>query len=106
MASGADQRVSLHGRHTDESVKLEKRRKPYRSNWRFGVVNHLGDIWSPETFNTAEQAEAYLTAAKCQNPTWDLRRHRIVPVKVTVSVSNRKDGSSQNIPPQDQGEGT
>lgn len=35
MASGADQRVSLHGRHTDESVKLEGRYLRERYTGRF-----------------------------------------------------------------------
>ena len=59
--------------------------KPYRMQ-RLGVVNHVGDVWSPETFDSVEGGQAYIDRAKRQNPTWDLSNHRVVPVRVTVSV--------------------
>lgn len=60
--------------------------KPYRANWRYGILNQDGDIWTPETFDTAQMAAIYLRARKIDHPSWDLRRHKIVQVRVTVSA--------------------
>lgn len=64
-----------------------KRRKPkpYRAPIRFGIINHMGEIWTPETFFTPREASLYLRRQQDINPTWKLRRHRVVPVRVTVS---------------------
>lgn len=71
--------------------KAAKKVKPIRrsniSNSRFGIINHLGTIWTPETFCTAQLAQAYLDR---QRATWPgggdgLRRHKVVPVRVTVT---------------------
>lgn len=93
MASVDESGLSPQARHTEDGVKLEKKGQPYRADWRFGVVNHRGDVWTPETFNTPDAALNYIAAAKAQNPTWDLDRHRVVPVRVTVSISSRKPKS-------------
>ena len=67
-------------------TKTVKRVKPYRANWRYGIVNHLGGIWTPETFDTALTADRYICAQASANPTWKLSRHKVVPVRVTVSL--------------------
>jgi len=71
-----------------------KRAKPYRWDELFGILNHVGDLWTFETFRTRADAQGHIDHAQQMNPKWDLSRHRVVPVKITVSVSNRKDGSS------------
>lgn len=60
--------------------------KPYRTN-RIGILNHTGDIWTPETFETVDQAQAYIDGYQRR---WglglDLSKHKPVPVRVTVSL--------------------
>jgi hypothetical protein len=60
--------------------------KPYRSTKRYGILNHLGDLWTPETFVSKTAANAYLRKEEAKNSTWDLSRHRVIPVRVTVSA--------------------
>jgi hypothetical protein len=56
-----------------------------RSTRRFGILNHLGGIWTPETFETEDGANGYL---KAQASKFDggLPKHKVVRVRVTVSV--------------------
>lgn len=61
--------------------------KPYRAR-RYGILNHLGEIWTPETFDNPIAAKALIDAEQRQNPTWDLKRHKVAPVRVTVSAIN------------------
>lgn len=49
---------------------------PYRMQ-RLGIVNHVGGIWTPETFDSVEAGQAYIARAQRQNPTWDLTNHRV-----------------------------
>ena len=58
---------------------------PYRMQ-RIGILNHEGGIWTPETFDSNEAAQAYIDRTKRQNPKWDLSNHRPAPVRVTLSV--------------------
>lgn len=51
---------------------------------RFGVVNHFGDIWTSDTFSSAEAAQIFLDMRREQYPHWKLGRHRVVPVRLTV----------------------
>lgn len=64
-------------------------RKPYRSQ-RFGIANHLGDIWTPETFATVAAAQTYLVLQGRTYPRWNLRLHKVVPVRVTISRTDAK----------------
>lgn len=59
--------------------------RPYRAK-RFGIQNHVGDIWTPETFETEDAAGCYLKLCAKNNPSWRLGNHKVVPVRVTVSV--------------------
>jgi len=68
--------------------------KPYRYDELFGILNHVGDLWTFETFKTRKEANDHIARVQRQQLTWDLSRHRVVPVKVAVSVSKRKDPSS------------
>lgn len=64
---------------------------------RFGILNHLGEPWTPETFDTADQAQAYLDECRAGWPKPKagepdpLRHHRVSKVRVTVArVLSRK----------------
>jgi hypothetical protein len=65
----------------------EKRKpKPYRANWRWGILNPWGDLWSPETFQTEKQARAYADREVARLPGSDPAKFKPVRVRVTVSV--------------------
>ncbi len=69
-----------------KKTKPVNKQRPARfSMRRFGIANHLGGVWTPETFQTAQQAGWYLTA---QNKIFGgtLSKHKVVPVRVTVSI--------------------
>lgn len=57
---------------------------PYRAN-RYGIQNHLGDVWTPETFETPDRAQKYLDQ---QRKVYGglTKKHKVVPVRVTVSI--------------------
>lgn len=84
----------------------ERRAKPYRSDRRFGILNPWGELWTDDTFlSEAEAREHVRTFWKrsgfpdtTSNPR-ELAKFKIVPVRVTVSVSNRKDGSTNRDTP-------
>lgn len=64
------------------------RRESYRAQ-RWGIINHVGTIWSPETFETREQAQAYLDAQKAD--LWfrfkmDLSKHHVAKLRLTLSI--------------------
>lgn len=63
--------------------------KSYRAQ-RFGIMNHVGGIWGPETFDTAENAQAHLDTYRKDWATVDLSRHKVVPVRITVSLISEK----------------
>ncbi len=63
------------------------KKKAATCSWnRFGVMNHLGGIWSPRTFDNAQEAMDYIRAENQSWPSMDLRKHKIVPVRVTVTA--------------------
>lgn len=68
--------------------KRPAKRKPYRMN-RWGIKNHCGDVWSPNTFDTEAQAKEYIADQQRRFNGLDLRRHRAAPVRVTVSLITR-----------------
>ena len=63
--------------------------KPYRMQ-RIGILNHKGGIWTPETFDTVEGAQAYIDAYQRRNPRMDLSNHRPAPIRITLSVAKAK----------------
>jgi len=66
--------------------------KPYRFP-RIGILNHEGEVWSRETFDTTAGAQAYIDAYQRRNPGIDLSNHRPAPVRVTISVAaSPRDG--------------
>jgi hypothetical protein len=77
----------------------KRRAKPYRYDELFGILNHHGDLWTFETFHHRPDAQAHINHIQRQNPKMDLSRHTVVPVKVTVSVSDRIDASSPQKDP-------
>lgn len=60
--------------------------KPYRMSGRFGILNHNGQLWTCETFWSAPQARKYLDCYQHDHKMLDLRRHTIVPVKITIKA--------------------
>lgn len=82
-------------------VTGERRAKPYRWDRAFGILNPNGQFWTYRTFDSREGAYAHLAAfwrlpgfPKALSSPQALATFEIVPVRVTVSVSTRKDGSS------------
>lgn len=59
---------------------------------RFGILNHIGTIWTPETFDTLLAAQDYLDRARkvWPNSAYGLTRHKVVPVRVTVTPILKK----------------
>lgn len=62
-----------------------KRPTPYRSR-RYGILNPYGDIWSPVTFATIEEAKSRIADFWSFDPRHDLSQFSVVPVRVTVSA--------------------
>lgn len=63
------------------------RQKPYRAE-RWGILNHVGGIWSPENFDTEAQAQTYLEQQR-KSQTWgriNLSRHRVAKLRLTLSI--------------------
>lgn len=54
---------------------------------RWGILNHLGGVWSDETFSTDREASAYLERWVRDNPNMDLSKHRVAPVLVTTRAA-------------------
>ena len=66
---------------------MKPNRKRIQNTWpngMFGILNHLGGVWTPRTFNSADEAQRFLERQKTLNPSWRLDKHRVVPVSVTV----------------------
>lgn len=63
------------------------KQKPYRVS-RFGIQNHVGGVWTPETFQTPAEAQKYLDKMR---PVYGglTKKHKVVPVRVTISVAVR-----------------
>lgn len=62
--------------------------KPYRAE-RFGIMNHVGGIWSPENFETEAQAQAYLDEQRREMGRlygMDLSKHHVAKMRLTLSV--------------------
>jgi hypothetical protein len=66
-------------------AKKTTKSKPYRV-LRFGVMNHLGEIWTPVTFQSHGDAEKYLEKMR---PVYGglTKKHKVVPVRVTISIA-------------------
>lgn len=69
-----------------------------QTSWdRFGIMNHLGGVWTPQTFDSEREAQAYLDQ---QRRIWPdggegLRRHKVVPVKAIVRVKAAKQAKAK-----------
>lgn len=59
--------------------------RPYHAN-RYGIKNHCGEVWTSETFQTAEKAQRYLDK---QRPLYGglTPKHTVVPVRVTITLA-------------------
>ena len=54
---------------------------------RWSILNHLGESWTPENFDTERQATAFLDRWKRDNPKMDLSKHKVIPVLVTMTAA-------------------
>jgi len=54
---------------------------------RWSILNHLGELWTPENFDTERQATAFLDGWKRDNPKMDLSKHKVIPVLVTMTAA-------------------
>jgi hypothetical protein len=69
-----------------KKAKAKRVKRPARmSIRRWGIKNHVGGVWTPETFATELEAKGYLKA-KSAYYDGDLAKHKVVPVRVTVSI--------------------
>jgi len=48
-------------------------------------MNHVGGIWTPNTFESAEGAQKYLDDERSHFPRNGLKNHKVVPVRVTIT---------------------
>ncbi len=65
--------------------KKVKSGKTYHAR-RYGILNPYGDIWTADTFSTAEEAKRRVTEFWAFDPRRDLSMFAVVPVSVIVSV--------------------
>ena len=76
-----------------KKLKPKSSRPTYTARWRFGIMNHLGGIWTVQTFNTELFAQRYLDEQRRIWPGNRLRKHKVIPVRVTViarSINQKK----------------
>lgn len=66
-----------------------KKPTPYRVH-RFGIQNHVGGVWTPETFSSEPAAQHYLDNARNRGGFGPLPKHKVVRVRVTVSLLHPK----------------
>jgi hypothetical protein len=80
--------MSVEGEGKMKKKTQAKRPKRITGKWDglFGIQNHVGGIWTPRTFLTADAAKDFLDGAQLSWPEGDLRRHKVVPVRVTVTA--------------------
>lgn len=62
----------------------------------WGIANHLGDPWTSQTFLSERDAQRYLDKERQGWPALAkneqrLELHRVVPVSVTVTITEKKD---------------
>ena len=58
---------------------------------RWSILNHLGESWTPENFDTERQATAFLDRWKRDNPKMDLSKHKVIPVLVTMTAAKERE---------------
>lgn len=61
----------------------------------YGILNAEGKPWTSETFKTIARGEEYLVAQGRNNPNWNLSKHTVVPVSVTVRAIRVADGGEK-----------
>lgn len=71
--------------HERLMARTKKAPEPYVIR-RIGILNHLGGIWTPETFDSTVAARKYIADYVARNPAADLSKHEPVHVEVTVRV--------------------
>lgn len=87
--------IALYAKEPELTVRQAAMQKSYSSKG-YCILNHLGDIWTPEWFLTEHIANRYIAKTKRENPTWDLSKHTVVPARHVVypkrSTTNKEDG--------------
>lgn len=61
--------------------------RPYIADWRYGILNQDGQLWTCETFNSIEAAEKYKNLKQSEFRSADLSKHKVVPVLVTIEAN-------------------
>lgn len=56
----------------------------------WGIASPSGNPWTDQVFCSEDDANGYLKKCGRANKTWDLTRHMVVPVSVTVRVIKPK----------------
>ena len=62
--------------------------KPYRGTG-FAILNAYGAFWSMKVWDTAEEAQAYMTGWAKKNSI-PLPNHTVIPARVTISAIRRR----------------
>lgn len=62
----------------------------------YGILNHLGQFWTPMPFETEKAARDHIAAWKRHSPNLGLSRHRIVPVRVRLELINQRTANTQS----------
>lgn len=61
--------------------------KPIQHTWSrnvWGIINPDGNPWTHQTFDTELEATNYLEAQQVSQPMWNLSKHTVERVSVTV----------------------
>lgn len=64
-----------------------------QSTWNkqmFGILNAEGKPWSPYVFDSLALAQGYLDQQRKLRTEWNLSKHYISPISVTVRVIKQK----------------
>lgn len=59
-----------------------------RQQW--SIINAQGKPWTPLVWGTEDAAKSYLEGYRGYNPTMNLKKHRVVPVSITIRAIGRK----------------
>lgn len=64
--------------YVEDGMSDIKETQPYTHSG-FVILNHVGTIWTPEVFDTPEEAQAYIDRSQRENPRMDLSKHKVIP---------------------------
>jgi len=59
--------------------------KPIKESYEgYAIMNHVGSFWSHNYFHDRHVAVEYIRIFQKNNPWCDLKKHKVVPVKLTM----------------------